>query len=124
MVLPPPRNKEHVTDYARAINGCFVNTPHVLSTYINLAIRIPLYDVTHLLAAANGTNEVAPKMSRPPTEADLTEIYQMWDTIRTICGYNAKLSICESTLPMPCTQSEELSQCSTYRIPFRQRRRC
>ncbi|KAG8954225.1 methyltransferase protein [Tulasnella sp. 424] len=105
VVLPPPRNRQHVSDYARAINGCFTNSPSVLSSYVYLSIRIPLSGIRKAGRSGSATPMGSNSTPTVPTEADVNESWEMWDTIRTICGYNQRLSVSlDLSYPVPPSQ--------------------
>ncbi|KAG8933251.1 methyltransferase protein [Tulasnella sp. 418] len=114
VILPPPRNRQHAVDYARAINGC-LNNSGILNPYMHLSVRIPLYDSAVASPSMNMTGSpyinVEPG-DRPdsPTEAafasahiggtpkksyeeDMNASWEMWDVIRTICEYNPRLGM-------------------------------
>ncbi|KAG9045040.1 methyltransferase protein [Tulasnella sp. UAMH 9824] len=102
VILPPPRNRQHVTDYARAINGCFASTPSVLSSYVYLSVRIPLSGIRKANRSGSVTPGSSGSTAAAPTETDVNEIWEMWDTIRTICGYNQRLSVSlDLSYPLP-----------------------
>lgn len=102
VVLPPPRNRQHITDYARAINGCFTNSPPVLSSYVYLTIRIPLSGARKANRSGSVTPGASSSTATAPTETDVNEIWEMWDTIRTICSYNQRLSVSlDLSYPLP-----------------------
>ncbi|KAK1224056.1 hypothetical protein PQX77_008386 [Marasmius sp. AFHP31] len=100
-ILPPPRNREYVSSYARIINACLRKIP-----YMNLAVRLPVYD-PHAIQ-----DPVRPSTSVPGTprsgifpgglklvnpakslEAQIDAAWEVWDLIRTICEYNTRLSL-------------------------------
>lgn len=82
LILPAPRNPANVTDYARAVANLLS-----IPGYITYSIRIPISD---------------------PTEAHSAKTWETWNTIRAICAYNARLSVCldlSTPLPMPAISS-------------------
>lgn len=84
-MLPPPRNTAYVTDYARAVAN-LLSTPG----YYQFAIRIPITD----------PNPDALAPSSIPAGA--SKSWEMWNTIRSYCSYNPRLSVCldlSTTLP-------------------------
>ncbi|KAF7312309.1 Protein arginine N-methyltransferase [Mycena indigotica] len=116
-ILPPPRNREHVTSYARAVNACLKTHP-----YMHLSIRLPIYNPTvlegHLTPLPDsmspqllGSLSPTPSTPRlvvsddrssdsPPTNLDAT--WEMWDVIRSICDYNTRLTLTlDLTPPLP-----------------------
>ncbi|KAF9468127.1 PRMT5-domain-containing protein [Collybia nuda] len=120
-ILPAPRNREHVASYARIVNSCLKNTP-----YINLSIRLPIYNPSVLQ-----TNPHTPLPSTPPSasgslspvpstpkliisdsseklsatsEGELNATWEMWDLVRSICDYNTRLTLTlDLTPPLPTT---------------------
>jgi hypothetical protein len=100
LILPPPRNRAHVADYARAVNACL--TAAGTSRYLNLSIRIPIYvppaATVPFLHASSQPNLQA-------SENELIATWEMWDVIRTICGYHPRLSLskfCNSWSVVSC----------------------
>lgn len=76
LILPAPRNPANVTDYARAV-ASLLSIPG----YITYSIRIPISD---------------------PSEAHSAKTWETWNTIRQICAYNARLSVClDLSTPLP-----------------------
>lgn len=114
VILPSPRNRAHVADYARAVNACLMNTG--LSQYMQFSVRIPVYaqsqTATHT-SVRSSTKPGAPgsppspalSATATPTELDLIAAWETWDAIKTVCDYNPRLSLSESTLPVPTTLS-------------------
>jgi protein arginine N-methyltransferase 5 len=109
MILPPPRNRAHVADYARAVNACLTSSG--TSQYLNLSIRIPIYVPPAATAASlhasgvpesNQTHSSQVQKDLHATENELIATWEMWDTIRTICGYNHRLSLTlDLAAPLP-----------------------
>ncbi|CDO72463.1 hypothetical protein BN946_scf184980.g4 [Trametes cinnabarina] len=112
VILPAPSNRTQVGSYARAVNACLAKIP-----FMELSIRVPIYDPTSVLqvpsrapspvgskrssAASMGAEEA---MGTPP-ESNMTT-WEMWDTIRTICGYNPRLTLAlDLTPPLPLSSS-------------------
>lgn len=109
VILPPPRNRSHVASYARAVNECIKNMP-----YINVSIRIPIYDpsIFHPRSSSISSSvsspanlmpstpriEIpsdsleSPKASRAP-EGELNATWEMWDVVRSICDYHPRLTL-------------------------------
>ncbi|EJU04786.1 shk1 kinase-binding protein 1 [Dacryopinax primogenitus] len=104
VVLPPPRNRAHAADYARSINAILNDT---FGSYMQIAIRIPVSEVERgtgspsgLLAGRECGGLKSPQIVLSPgsiggeeEEGGLDSAWEMWDVIRTVCGYNARLSI-------------------------------
>ncbi|KZS92654.1 PRMT5-domain-containing protein [Sistotremastrum niveocremeum HHB9708] len=95
VILPPPRNREHVASYARAVNAALGSLGY--TSKIQLSIRMPVYYPS-----------VAPKISSetvslvPPSEKDIGTSWEIWDSIRSICDSNPRLSISlDLTPPLP-----------------------
>ncbi|KAJ7052637.1 PRMT5 arginine-N-methyltransferase-domain-containing protein [Mycena amicta] len=113
-ILPSPRNREHVSSYARTVNACLKAHP-----YMHLSIRLPIYNPTVLEGPIPGSPSPpsfrspspAPSTPRlivsddrsadpPPTNLDAT--WEMWDVIRSICDYNTRLTLTlDLTPPLP-----------------------
>ncbi|KZO90669.1 PRMT5-domain-containing protein [Calocera viscosa TUFC12733] len=104
VVLPPPRNRANVADYARAINAILNDTS--FGSYMQLAVRIPVSEVEHRGGSPSGlgpgrTLAESPGIKSPQIvvspnageEGGLDSAWEMWDVIRTVCGYNSRLSI-------------------------------
>lgn len=123
VILPAPRSREHVASYARIVNTCLKSVP-----YVNLAVRLPIYDPAKLdegIPASPfvlGRSPRMPSMSMPGTptllvsddsrhahnrpgpERELNTTWEMWDLIRTICDYNTRLSLAlDLALALPST---------------------
>ncbi|CAL1716513.1 unnamed protein product [Somion occarium] len=116
VILPSPRNRAHVASFARAVNAALKAIP-----YMQLSVRIPIYDrsLMQLAAAASGVaSPNSPGTSSSPNGgkgnpfigsgagevSDQPSIasWEMWDTIRTICEYNVRLSLTlDLTPPLP-----------------------
>ncbi|KAG8825337.1 methyltransferase protein [Serendipita sp. 411] len=102
VILPPPRNRQNVADYGRAINACLTST----SNYLHISIRIPIYDPRSASATSISDTPIAENVplsahARAP-DGDLSTTWEMWDVIRTICGYNPRLSLTlDLSLPLP-----------------------
>ncbi|KAF8340642.1 PRMT5 arginine-N-methyltransferase-domain-containing protein [Cantharellus anzutake] len=116
VILPPPRNRAHVTDYARAVNACLIAATGG-SLYTHLSIRIPVYvpSITPLgnnspclqatsLPSASSLNSFGSIPGPSIPDADLNATWEMWDTIRTICDYSPRLSLTlDLTAPLPAS---------------------
>ncbi|KAL1744107.1 PRMT5 arginine-N-methyltransferase-domain-containing protein [Schizophyllum fasciatum] len=110
VILPRPRTRAHVASYARIVNACLKSVP-----YVNLSIRLPIYDPSTLdegIPAAPFVLGRSPRMSSasmpgtpqllvseetrraaPAPERELNTTWEMWDLIRTMCDYNTRLSL-------------------------------
>jgi len=114
VIFPPPRNRRQIAAYGRAVNTCLARTP-----YMQISIRLPIYDpsifqVNSPTRSSTGlprdklpsgspppsspTTPIRPPESRaaPSTkasEAELTATWEMWDAIRSICAYNPRLTL-------------------------------
>ena len=110
MVLPPPNSRTQVGSYARAVNACLGAAP-----FMEVAVRVPIYDAVTAGQAPSRSPSPAPSPVDPPRvsrfsvssvdsgsgagagsppESNMTT-WEMWDTIRTICGYNPRLTLGE-----------------------------
>ncbi|KAI9061047.1 PRMT5-domain-containing protein [Trametes sanguinea] len=111
-ILPPPSNRTQVGSYARAINACLASIP-----FMELSIRVPIYDPTSVLQVpSRAPSPVESRRSSAvsvgmddttgtPPESNMTT-WEMWDTIRTICGYNPRLTLAlDLTPPLPLSSS-------------------
>ncbi|KAH9850257.1 PRMT5-domain-containing protein [Lenzites betulinus] len=116
-ILPPPSNRTQVGSYARAINACLARIP-----FMEFSVRIPIYDPASVLPPPAPSRAPSPVESQPPPsplgppsmpsmlggsppESGMTT-WEMWDTIRTICGYNPRLTIAlDLTPPLPLSSS-------------------
>ncbi|KAG8763650.1 methyltransferase protein [Ceratobasidium sp. 423] len=89
VILPSPRRGQEVTTYARAINDCIASS--AVSPYMILSIRIPVCDIPpEDGAAAKGVNDY---------EDELSATWQMWNTIRMICGPTPRVSVALDLTP-------------------------
>ncbi|PFH53048.1 hypothetical protein AMATHDRAFT_138418 [Amanita thiersii Skay4041] len=120
VILPAPRSRFHVASYARIISACLETT-----TFLNLSVRLPIYnpsvlrqespvptasqssliepasasDVPMILLPSNTTQNLS---SAP--EGELNATWEMWDVIRSMCGYDTRLSLTlDLTPPLPTT---------------------
>ncbi|ETW83084.1 hypothetical protein HETIRDRAFT_417080 [Heterobasidion irregulare TC 32-1] len=118
VILPPPRNREQIASYGRAINKCLEQTP-----YMQLSVRLPIYDpsifepkqtretsLSDIHGSPNGrsTPDIrTPDLRRSPpstraSEGELNATWEMWDAIRSICDYNPRLTLTlDLTPPLP-----------------------
>ncbi|CEL55507.1 protein arginine N-methyltransferase 5 [Rhizoctonia solani AG-1 IB] len=89
VVLPSPRRGQEITTYARAINDCLASSS--VSPYMSLSIRIPVCDIPPEDGnAAKGVND---------HEDELSATWQMWNTIRMICGPTSRVSVALDLTP-------------------------
>ena len=112
VILPAPRNRAHIADYARAINACLSGSG--VSAYTHLAVRIPLYIPSKSNLGFGSPRSVTGGMSSPASnasftsaqstnatmisDADMNVTWEMWDTIRNLCGYSPRLTLGELLL--------------------------
>jgi len=93
VILPPPRNRQHVGDYARAVNACL----HATTAYLHISIRIPIYDPRSaspdILIQQNTPENVPLSVHARAPDGDLSTTWEMWDVIRSICSYSPRLSL-------------------------------
>lgn len=101
-ILPPPRNRKHIAAYARAINSCLNTVP-----YIQISVLIPIYDPSVFQHSPLPTRLFAQGSSSSPSSYAQPSIatWEMWDTVRTICDYNPRLSIGEDVCCVPSTMT-------------------
>jgi protein arginine N-methyltransferase 5 len=109
VILPPPRNRDHVVDYARAVKSCLDGSG--ISQFTHLSIRLPIYLPSAASIAASNSLRLSNGSLPSPisvtsfassshaasslSEAELNATWEMWDTIRSLCGYNPRLSLSE-----------------------------
>jgi protein arginine N-methyltransferase 5 len=106
VILPPPRNREHVASYARTVNTCLTKFP-----YISLSVRLPIYhpatfQPTQTQATQNASpvpSPAAPSLFvtdhvRSASGNSLNATWEMWDVIRTMCDYNTRLTLSASLI--------------------------
>jgi len=93
VVLPPPRNRQHVADYARSINACLKST----TAYLHISVRMPIYDPRSAspdtLSKEDPPENVPLSVHARAPDGDLSTTWEMWDVIRSICGYSPRLSL-------------------------------
>ena len=107
MVLPPPNNRTQVGAYARAVNAALGSVQ-----FMEFSVRVPIYDAVTAVQVPSRSPSPAPSPVDPPNtsrfsvssddlargggaappESNMTT-WEMWDTIRTICGYNPRLTL-------------------------------
>ncbi|KAH8100111.1 PRMT5-domain-containing protein [Cristinia sonorae] len=103
-ILPSPRHRAHVGSYARAVNAALKATP-----YMQLSVRIPIYDPSMVQLIPPGTEEDPSKEVGPDTIPSVAT-WEMWDVIRNVCGYNPMLTLTlDLTPPLP-SQLQVLDQ--------------
>ncbi|KAI0001496.1 PRMT5 arginine-N-methyltransferase-domain-containing protein [Russula compacta] len=115
-ILPPPRNRNQIAAYGRAINTCLARTP-----YMQFSIRLPIYDPSIFQTNSPTRSTFAPSSSPPSysslpstpirssefrgvpstkaSEAELNATWEMWDAIRSICAYNPRLTLTLDLMP-------------------------
>ncbi|KAF8573487.1 PRMT5-domain-containing protein [Ramaria rubella] len=110
VILPPPRNRTHIGSYARAVNAALSST-----SSMQISIRIPLYGPT--VISSNSPSFVqattpgvplgmlSPHLHVP--DGDLSDTWEMWDSIRNICAYHPRLSLTLDLTP-PCPPNARL----------------
>ncbi|TBU32510.1 PRMT5-domain-containing protein [Dichomitus squalens] len=116
-ILPTPNNRIQVGSYARAINACLSSVP-----YMEFSVKIPIYDAVTVVQVPSRSPSPVPSPVEPstsrfssassndlavgsPPESNLTT-WEMWDTIRTICGYNPRLTLTlDLTPPLPLSST-------------------
>ncbi|GAA5865700.1 hypothetical protein JCM3774_004971 [Rhodotorula dairenensis] len=100
IVIPPPKleNREFLADYARAINGALASSWH-----INISIRLPIAEYSPSeLAARPGT----PAFAAVTGDSDRCETWEMWNTLRGLCGYSPRLTLMlDLSNPLPSQRS-------------------
>lgn len=109
VILPAPRNRALVADYARAVNSCLAAG----GPFGQVSIRIPISDpaeLTHPIPNSRSTSSLPSRASASTSArlstaqtgiADPSATWEIWDVIRTMCGYNPRLSLSEWWLPAP-----------------------
>jgi len=106
VILPPPRNREHVASYARTVNACLAK-----SQFVSLSVRLPIYNPS-ILQVEPQAPLVSPHPQSPGSSlsatpsvvissdrvhsgsnGSLNTTWEMWDVIRTMCDYNPRLTL-------------------------------
>ncbi|KJA22882.1 hypothetical protein HYPSUDRAFT_66634 [Hypholoma sublateritium FD-334 SS-4] len=108
-IVPAPRNRDHVASYARIINACLEKCP-----YINLSIRLPIYNPSVFQPVLPITSQhiplptslLSPKGNSAPSlvistsdeapadsGASVNATWEIWDVIRSMCDYNPRLTL-------------------------------
>ena len=85
VILPPPRNRQHVASYARALNAALSRIP-----YMQLSVRLPIYDPSIFRDESTLSGE---RPGAKASEAELNMCWEMWDAVRTLCEYNPRLTL-------------------------------
>ncbi|EIW83976.1 PRMT5-domain-containing protein [Coniophora puteana RWD-64-598 SS2] len=116
VVLPPPRNREHVASYARAVNECLKRV-----SYMKFSVQLPIYDpaafqqketprlrsgsTVTLASTLSETPPSTPRLLIPgndfplrpkktrASERELNATWEMWDVIRSVCDYSPRLTL-------------------------------
>ena len=114
VILPAPSRRTQVGAYARAVNAALGAAP-----FMEFSVRVPIYDAVAPVSVPSRSPSPAPSpVATPdppnasrfsvssvdsgsgtgagcsPPESNMTT-WEMWDTIRTICGYNPRLTLSE-----------------------------
>ncbi|KAG9091882.1 methyltransferase protein [Ceratobasidium sp. 370] len=89
IILPAPRRNHQITSYARTISDCLASSS--IASYINLSIRVPVCDVPP--EEGSGAKGVTGH------EDELSTTWEMWNTIRTICGPTQRVSVALDLTP-------------------------
>lgn len=84
-IVPPPRNRQHVASYARALNAALNRIP-----YMQLSIRLPIYDPSIFRDEDPSSGE---RPGAKASESELNMCWEMWDTVRTLCDYSPRLTL-------------------------------
>ncbi|KAJ4476233.1 PRMT5 arginine-N-methyltransferase-domain-containing protein, partial [Lentinula aciculospora] len=100
-ILPAPRNRDRISSYARTVRACLSSSP-----YMNLAIRLPVYDTSILEPAVtvplSPSSLNRPSSSQALLESHIDAAWETWDLIRSICDYNIRLALAlDLTPPLP-----------------------
>ncbi|KAI0070415.1 PRMT5-domain-containing protein [Panus rudis PR-1116 ss-1] len=100
VILPPPRSRTHVASYARTLNAALKAVP-----YMQLSVRIPIYDPPRVSPSKSKTNlngDGGEKMILGMLDQTSIASWEIWDTIRTVCGYDARVTLTlDLTPPLP-----------------------
>ncbi|KAI0787942.1 PRMT5-domain-containing protein [Fomes fomentarius] len=114
VILPPPSNRTQVGSFARAINACLSSI-----AFMEFSVRVPIYDAVTVVQVPSRSPSPVPSPIEPtsrfspasadtagaPPESNMTT-WEMWDTIRTICGYNPRLTLTlDLTPPLPLSST-------------------
>lgn len=93
LILPAPKNRKHVADYARSVMAALDST-----SYLQLSVMIPVSDPAELEQSG-----VSPALSE--FKGDPSSTWEVWDAIRTLCDYSPRLGLAldlGQPLPPPC----------------------
>jgi protein arginine N-methyltransferase 5 len=77
VIVAGPKNRQNVAEYAQVISAALSH-----STYMQLLIQLPIHDWV------GDENTVTENLLYDPLSA-----WDAWNTIRTVCRYNAQLAI-------------------------------
>lgn len=78
VLISGPKRRTNVAQYAQAVKTLLNNSP-----YTRIVIHLP-FNEEHTVSQSTG-------MSIPP--ADYLSVWEVWNTIRTLCGYPSNLSV-------------------------------
>ncbi|KAK9322879.1 PRMT5 arginine-N-methyltransferase-domain-containing protein [Lipomyces orientalis] len=78
VIVPGPTRRNNVAMYAESLNTALAAVP-----YINV--------IVHLAMAESGVEE--PSSSDSPAPVDSMSIWDIWNSVRTICDYPSRLSV-------------------------------
>lgn len=82
LILPPPRNRKFISDYARSVMAALDS-----STYLQISVMIPVSDPTERASE---------------DKIDPSSTWEVWDGIRTLCDYSPRLGVAlDLTQPLP-----------------------
>ena len=109
LVLPMPRNPDHIADYARAVNAALNSCAYmhvgytdtsagvfILNLEFKIAIRIP---ISTPIATSPSTASHSPHLSFVENS---TSPWDTWNLIRNICSYSNRLHVClDLSFPLP-----------------------
>jgi len=113
VILPPPRNREHVASYARTVNACLAKFQ-----FVSLSVRLPIYNPSILQVqpqapfVSPNPQSPGPSLSarpsvvisshpdpvHPGSNGSLNTTWEMWDVIRTMCDYNPRLTLSKHSM--------------------------
>ncbi|KAF8674146.1 class I-like SAM-binding methyltransferase superfamily [Rhizoctonia solani] len=106
VILPPPRRGQEITTYARAVKDCL--TSSAVSPYMSLSVRIPVCDIPPEDGnAAKGVSDY---------EDELSATWQMWNTIRMVCGPTQRVSVALDLTPALPASSGVLARWSAEHV--------
>jgi protein arginine N-methyltransferase 5 len=93
LIIPPPRNPDYISDYARAINAALLQSNYVRVRCGSVFRTIYPSAYPHPSQLSIRTPVSDPKLGEDPAST-----WDMWNTIRTHCAYNQRLDL--STCPL------------------------